>query len=155
MALFRYVVKFVRFVNFWTILRQRRSWCRSRPDQNGAPPRVSFHRARIILARILWLQGFPDQAMRTAESGVEDARVANHAPSFCYALATGACLIAMLVGDLPAAERFVDMLLEHSTRHSLAYWRAWASHEGAHAVTWGLPQVLGCKRQRGIFTSVL
>src|SRR6185503_7922178 len=29
--------------------------------------------ARMILARILWLQGFPDQALRTAQSNVEDA----------------------------------------------------------------------------------
>jgi hypothetical protein len=29
---------------------------------------------RAALARILWLQGFPDQAMRTAQDNVEDAR---------------------------------------------------------------------------------
>jgi predicted ATPase len=29
-----------------------------------------------------------------------------------------------LVGDLAAAERYVGMLLDHSTRHALAYWRA-------------------------------
>jgi len=80
--------------------------------------------ARVFLARILWLQGFPDQAMRTAESSVEDARAANHGFSFCHALALGACVIALLVGDLAAAEHYVGMLLDHSTRHSLAHWRA-------------------------------
>ena len=29
--------------------------------------------AGTFLARVLWLQGFPDQAMRTAEGNVEDA----------------------------------------------------------------------------------
>jgi hypothetical protein len=113
--------------------------------------------ARVILARILWLQGFPDQAMRTAESSVEDARAANHALSVrtaessvedaraanhalsvCYALATGACVIALLVGDLAAAEHYVGMLLDHSTRHSLTYWRAYGHcHQGALAITRG------------------
>jgi hypothetical protein len=94
--------------------------------------------ARVILARILWLQGFPDQAMRTAESSVDDARAANHALSVCYALATGACVIALLVGDLAAAEHYVGMLLDHSTRHSLTYWRAYGRcHQGALAITRG------------------
>jgi hypothetical protein len=34
-------------------------------DQHAIP--------RLVLARILWLQGFPDQAMRTAEDAVRDA----------------------------------------------------------------------------------
>ena len=94
--------------------------------------------ARVILARILWLQGFSDQAMRTAESSVEDARAANHALSLCYALATGACVVALLVGDLAAAEHYVGMLLDHSTRHSLTYWRAYGRcHQGALAITRG------------------
>jgi hypothetical protein len=94
--------------------------------------------ARVLLARILWLQGFPDQAMRTAESCVEDARAANHGLSFCYVLARGACLIALLVGDLPAAERYVGMLLDRSTRHSLAHWRAYGRcHQGALAIKRG------------------
>ena len=42
--------------------------------------------ARMILARILWLQGFPDQALRTAQGNVEDARAIDHALSLCYAL---------------------------------------------------------------------
>src|ERR1700730_16866345 len=42
--------------------------------------------ARAYLARILWLQGLPDQAMRTAESSVADARATNHAISLGSAL---------------------------------------------------------------------
>jgi hypothetical protein len=34
--------------------------------------------ARILLAWTLWLEGFPDQAIRAAESSVEEARAANH-----------------------------------------------------------------------------
>jgi hypothetical protein len=64
---------------------------------------------RVYLARILWLQGFPDQAVRTAESSIEDARATNHAISLCYALALAASPIALWVGDLAAAEHCVTI----------------------------------------------
>jgi hypothetical protein len=79
---------------------------------------------RVVLARILWLQGLPDQAMRTAESSIADAQVANHTNSLCYALSQAACPIALLVGDLATAEHYVRMLLDHSTRRALALWQA-------------------------------
>ena len=76
--------------------------------------------ARCTLARILWLQGFPDQAMRTVQSSVEEACLTDHALSLCNTLAQAACPIALFIGDLAAAERFVAMLLDHSARHALA-----------------------------------
>ena len=82
---------------------------RDRPEDDSAR----------FLARTLWLQGFPDQAMRTAESSIENARAANHAVSLCYALALAACPIALPVGDVPAAEHYARMLREHSTRYAL------------------------------------
>jgi len=78
----------------------------------------------VFLARVLWLQGFPDQATRAAYSSVEDARAANHIISLCVALAHAACPLALLTGDLAAAEHYGTMLLDHSTRHALAYWLA-------------------------------
>ena len=82
--------------------------------------------ARAYLARILWLQGLPDQAMRTAERSVADARATNHAISLGLALAVAACPIALWAGDLAAAEHYVEMLLDHSTRHALrALARLW------------------------------
>jgi predicted ATPase/DNA-binding winged helix-turn-helix (wHTH) protein len=78
--------------------------------------------ARVYLARILWLQGLPDQAMRTAENSVAEARATNHAISLGHALALAACPIALWVGDPAAAEHYVEMLLDHSTRHGLARW---------------------------------
>ena len=80
--------------------------------------------ARVFFARVLWLQGFPDEAMRAAERSVEDARAANHAISLCYALFLGACPIALSVGDLVAAEHYVSMLLDHSARFALTFWAA-------------------------------
>src|SRR4029077_12670685 len=80
--------------------------------------------ARAFLARILWLQGLPDHAMRTAEGSVADARATNHAMSMCPGLAGAARPIALSIRDLAAAEHYVEMLLDHSTRHALARWRA-------------------------------
>jgi predicted ATPase len=81
--------------------------------------------ARIALARILWLQGFPDQAIRTAQRGVEDARALDTALSLCNVLAEAACPVAYLVGDAQALEHFGAMLLDQSARHALRVWQAW------------------------------
>jgi predicted ATPase/DNA-binding winged helix-turn-helix (wHTH) protein len=80
--------------------------------------------ARTFLARILWLQGFPEQAVRTAQIAVEEAQATHHALSLCPTLAEAACPIALEAGDFTAAEHYVRMLLDHSARHALVYWRA-------------------------------
>jgi predicted ATPase len=80
--------------------------------------------ARFALARILWLQGFSDQARRTAQRTVDDARALNHGVSLCLALNKAACPIALFTGDLAAAESYVAMLLDSSAAHALPIWRA-------------------------------
>jgi len=76
--------------------------------------------------------------MRTAESSIEDARAANHLSSTCYALSMAACPIALWSGDLAAAEHYVGMLLDHSTKHGLARWQAFGpSRQGALAIKHG------------------
>jgi hypothetical protein len=93
---------------------------------------------RVFFARVLWLQGFPDEAMRAAERSVEDARSGDHAISLCYALFLGACPIALSVGDLDATEHYVNMLLDHSTRFGLTFWAARGrSYQGALAIKRG------------------
>jgi hypothetical protein len=64
----------------------------------------------------------PDQAMRTAESSVADARAINHPISLGQALAVAAYPIALWAGDLAAAEHYVEMLLDNTTRHALSRW---------------------------------
>jgi predicted ATPase/DNA-binding winged helix-turn-helix (wHTH) protein len=78
--------------------------------------------ALAYLARILWMQGLPDQAMRTAERCAADARASNHAISLGLALVVAAYPVSLWVGDLAAAEHYVEMLLDHSTRHELGRW---------------------------------
>jgi predicted ATPase/DNA-binding winged helix-turn-helix (wHTH) protein len=84
-------------------------------DQSVA--RRAFH------SRILWVQGYPDQATHEAEGSVEDAYTLKHALSLCYALGQAACPIALLNGDMKGAQRNVSMLLEHSVQHELPLWQ--------------------------------
>jgi predicted ATPase/DNA-binding winged helix-turn-helix (wHTH) protein len=85
-------------------------------------PRAS---ARSYLARILWLQGFPEQAVRASHLAIQDAEAHEHALSLCNALVQAACPIAFLVGDLAAAEGFVARLLDSSEKHALIPWHKW------------------------------
>jgi predicted ATPase len=89
--------------------------------------RIQYDRklaARAFLPRVLWLQGLPDQAMRAAESVVRDADAAGQALALCLALSPGACPVALLTGDLNAAERFIVMLHDSAVMHGLGFWRA-------------------------------
>ena len=100
-----------------TVLQQPRT-ARFQFDQ-----RITAH---YFQARILWLQGFGDRAMRIAESNVDDARSIGDALSFGSVLGQGACPIALFTGSFDAAVRFGTMLADHSDRHGLRLWGAWA-----------------------------
>ncbi len=90
----------------------------------GTDLRVSV---RGFLARVLWLQGFADQAVRTAEMSIEEAQATGHAMSLCYALALAACPISLWVGDLTGAAHYTAMLADHSRKHGLSLLRTFAS----------------------------
>jgi len=78
--------------------------------------------ARITLARVLWLQGFSDQAMRVVQDSIDHALSTDHILSLCNTLAQAACPVALLAGAMPQAERFTSMLLQLTERHSLQIW---------------------------------
>jgi predicted ATPase/DNA-binding winged helix-turn-helix (wHTH) protein len=82
--------------------------------------------AHYFQARILWLQGFADQALRVAAHNIEEGRAVGHALSFCSVLGQGACPITFLAGDLDAAARYGAMLLDHTERHAVRLWNIWA-----------------------------
>jgi predicted ATPase/DNA-binding winged helix-turn-helix (wHTH) protein len=86
---------------------------------------------RGTLARILWLQGFPDQALRIAHDNVENTRAIDHAASMCIALEL-ACVVVLDVGDLATTRRYVAMWLEHSAKVALGLNHAFGRwYEGA------------------------
>ena len=84
--------------------------------------------ARVFLARVLWLQGFPDQAVRTAETSIGEAQATGHAMSLCYALALAACPIALWTGNLAPRRtlyRNAASIIRESTALSLLE-RVWS-----------------------------
>jgi hypothetical protein len=80
--------------------------------------------SRSHLARILWVQGYPDRAAAMANEGVEIASMLGFAPPLCYVLVFAACPIAFWTGNLAAAQRHVELLLEQS-HDRFGYWHSW------------------------------
>jgi len=62
--------------------------------------------------------------MATARRTVESAQAQHHAISLCYALTSAARPIALRIGDLNAAEVYVSMLLDQSSKLTMRMWRA-------------------------------
>jgi predicted ATPase len=80
--------------------------------------------ALALFAHILWLQGFPDQAIQAAQNGVKAARETNHAPTLCGILALFACPLALYVGDLGLAEHFLAALKKGVAEHAFTIYNA-------------------------------
>ncbi len=79
---------------------------------------------RSLYSNILWLRGFPDQAVHYAQMVVADAQAANHAWLLSSSLAQATCSIALYVGDMAEAERSIGLLLECSPKTGLDTWNA-------------------------------
>ncbi len=96
--------------------------------------------ARAYVPKILWLRGLPDAALRAARSVVDDAVAMGHALSLCLVLMVAACPVALLVGDIEAAKRFIHTLLSTSTTHAIDLWDTESScFSGAVLVRGGKP----------------
>jgi predicted ATPase len=87
--------------------------------------------ARTLRSKLLWAQGFPDQAMNEVRGLVDEATAVGHAMSLALALAQGACPVTLLSGDQIAAESFVNLLLKHTVEHALNLWHDWGMCFGA------------------------
>lgn len=101
-------------------------------DSARRTPLISFRfdqkvAGRVALARVLWIRGFVDQGWRTARDAVADAEALADPATLCYALCHGGSLVALWAGDLAAAERYAEKLLDHSEKHGFAVWSAFAS----------------------------
>lgn len=81
-----------------------------------------------VLARVLWLQGLPEQAWRTARQALDIAVQINHGTSICYTLALASCLIAHYNGDRQNARALLQLLLEQSQKHSVLLFNTWGRH---------------------------
>jgi predicted ATPase/DNA-binding winged helix-turn-helix (wHTH) protein/tetratricopeptide (TPR) repeat protein len=77
-----------------------------------------FIRARIALARTLWILGFPEQAVSEARSAIDEAENLDHPVTLCMAL-LWAMSVFLWVGDLAAVANCLDRFAEKAEAHSL------------------------------------
>lgn len=76
---------------------------------------------RIVLARILWLEGLAESAVEMSGQALEHASQAGPF-ALCQALALAACPIAMWRGDFAQAKQLISQLLEQTTRFKIDRW---------------------------------
>ncbi|MDE1145980.1 MAG: winged helix-turn-helix domain-containing protein [Azospirillaceae bacterium] len=98
----------------------------------AAPPgqSIRFHLDQRILAQstlagILWLQGAVDHGQDHLRQSLQAADVLGHAATTCTVLGQSACAMALLTGDLTAAQRYCRLLLSLAERHGLQLWHQW------------------------------
>lgn len=80
-------------------------------------------RTRCGLGSVLWVRGFPDQAMRIGRSTIQEGAALRDPSTFCI------CLIFttftfLRSGNQPEAEEMIERLLAHARKHSLAPYEA-------------------------------
>ena len=90
-------------------------------SQSPIDRRVSMS---IIIARILWLQGLPDQAVAVADQAIDLAEN-DSAFSLSQVLALAACPIALWRGDYDLAERRIGQLIDTATEMTAQYFVDW------------------------------
>jgi predicted ATPase/DNA-binding winged helix-turn-helix (wHTH) protein len=86
---------------------------------HGGLPLDYTGRAHITLARILWLQGYPDQATETARRAISYVTNVNHPIMLCRALLS-AFDVFYWNEELENYEENIDRLVVEARRHSLA-----------------------------------
>jgi predicted ATPase/DNA-binding winged helix-turn-helix (wHTH) protein len=80
-------------------------------------------RARITLARILWLQGYPDQAMEMAQQAIAHAIALRHPLRLTRALLWAFAVYAWN-GEAEAYEDYANCIIEESGKHALGPFQA-------------------------------
>lgn len=101
----------------------------SLPSERGRTIYYGFdhrNRAGIALARVLWLQGYADQARRLAESTVREAARLEHPITHCIAL-IWSFSIEVWSGDLAQAQTTAETFANFAEMHALAPYMAAAS----------------------------
>lgn len=94
-------------------------------------------RAKVALARILWLTGYPDRAVQTAQQAADHPGAQVHPVTYCVVMIWGVSVFHW-VGDLLSGERVIDRLITHAEHHGLAtYFAAGNAHKGRAMVMRG------------------
>ncbi|WP_407158021.1 ATP-binding protein [Bradyrhizobium sp. STM 3557] len=80
-------------------------------------------RAHVTLARILWLQGYPDQAMEMAQQAIAHAVALGHPVRLTRALLWAFAIYAWN-GEADAYEDYANHIIEESGKHALGPFQA-------------------------------
>ena len=78
--------------------------------------------SRAMLARVLWLQGFPERAHREAEASIDDVRGPDPQLTMCRVLYFGMGRIAPMTGDFQAAETAISSIIEAAASANAPFW---------------------------------
>jgi predicted ATPase/DNA-binding winged helix-turn-helix (wHTH) protein len=95
---------------------------------------------KAVLARVLWIQGLPAQALVAAEEALQSARAADDALTLCVAM-FGQCAVWLWCGRWTELGLLADELIDVATVRRLMFWKAWgqtfkdARAYGAEGVT--------------------
>jgi predicted ATPase/DNA-binding winged helix-turn-helix (wHTH) protein len=81
---------------------------------------------RATLARILWIQGFPDQALQLADQALREAIADDHPMAIQYVLIEASIPLSFFSGDLEATRRLLDTLAEQASRSDFRIWQTYA-----------------------------
>lgn len=81
---------------------------------------------RIILARLLWMQGAADQALAVNEEALMSSE-SDRPVAMCQVLAMASVPVALWRGETALAASLVARLRERAERHGMGYWIDWAA----------------------------
>jgi predicted ATPase len=76
------------------------------------------YRSGIALARTLWLQGYPAQAMKRAREAVAGSEAMGHPAALALVLA-GAATVSLWCGDLDSAQTYTDQSFSHAETNAM------------------------------------
>jgi predicted ATPase/DNA-binding winged helix-turn-helix (wHTH) protein len=82
--------------------------------------------ARAMLARVLWLRGSIDRGNDQARASLEEARAADPGFTVCWALHYAVCPLALMTGDIAAADRAVRTMVDLGSSLSAPLWKIMA-----------------------------
>jgi predicted ATPase/DNA-binding winged helix-turn-helix (wHTH) protein len=83
------------------------------------------HRVRALaaFARVLWLRGLPDKALKWARQAIDEAAALDRPVTLCISLIY-AVPVFLWSGDFDGAEQRIDWLNSYAAKHSLAPFQA-------------------------------
>ncbi|MBB5510457.1 ATP-binding protein [Paraburkholderia atlantica] len=78
------------------------------------------------LARIVWLQGDPEQAMMIVDKTIDLVRSETMEPSLTHMIGTVAVPLALMSGDLCRARHYLDIMRSQAALHHFDIWREYS-----------------------------